>query len=105
MFKVTVLYPKDATDHFDLDYYLNTHTPLVHDLLGPEGLLKVEIEEGVAGGAPGTDAAYTIVCGIFFPDMESLENAMSKHAMDLLGDIPNFTSVVPEMQLSRVLQI
>ena len=103
MFKVTVLYPKDPTDNFDLDYYLNTHTPLVNQLLGPEGLVKVEIEEGVAGGAPGTDPGYLIICGLFFPDLETLENAMGKHAMDLIGDIPNFTSVVPEMQISHIL--
>jgi hypothetical protein len=37
MFKITVLYPKTATDSFDMDYYLNTHTPMVKTLLEPEG--------------------------------------------------------------------
>ncbi len=103
MFKVTVLYPKDVTDNFDLDYFLNTHTPLLHQLLASDGLIKVEIEEGVAGGAPGTDPGYIIICGLFFPDLDTLENAMGKHAMDLIGDIPNFTGVVPEMQVSHIL--
>ena len=103
MFKISVLYPKSAADDFDLDYYINTHTPLIKTLLAPEGLVKVEVEEGVAGGAPGTAPTYTIICGIFFPDAESLESALEKHAMDLLSDIPNFTSVVPTMQVSRVL--
>jgi uncharacterized protein (TIGR02118 family) len=103
MFKVSVLYPKTATDVFDLDYYLNTHTPLVKTLLGPEGMIKVEIEEGVAGGMPGSDATYAIICGIFFPDLESLENAMAQHGMELISDVPNFTGVIPEMQVSRVL--
>jgi len=103
MFKVTVLYPKSATDDFDLDYYVNNHTPLIKKLLGPEGLVKVEIEEGIEGGAPGTDATYAIICGIFFPDSETLESAFEKHAMDLLSDILNFTSVIPILQISRVL--
>jgi uncharacterized protein (TIGR02118 family) len=66
-------------------------------------MLKIEIEEGVAGGTPGTDATFSIICGLFFPDLESLENAMSTHAMDLIGDIPNFTGVIPEIQVSKVL--
>ena len=103
MFKLTVLYPKSAADNFDLEYYINTHTPLLKDLLGPEGLIKVEIEEGIAGGAPGTDATYTVICGIFFPDPETMEKAMDKHGFELMSDIPNFTSVVPAMQVSKVL--
>ena len=103
MFKINVLYPKSAEDNFDLDYYINTHTPLLKELLGPEGLIKVEIEEGIAGGTPGSDPTYTVLCGIFFPDPETLEAALEKHAMELLSDIPNFTSVVPTMQVSRVL--
>ena len=103
MFKITVLYPKSAADNFDLDYYINTHTPLLKNLLGPEGMIKVELEEGIAGGAPGSDATYTIICGIFFPDPETLEKAMEIHGLELLSDIPNFTSVVPTMQVSRVI--
>ena len=102
MFKLTVLYPKSAADNFDLDYYINSHTPLVKNLLGPEGLIKVEVEEGIAGGAPGTDATYTIICGIFFPDSETLEKAMDKHAFELISDVSNFTSVIPAMQVSKV---
>ena len=102
MFKLTVLYPNSAEDNFDMDYYINTHTPLVKELLGPEGLIKVEIEEGVAGGSPGTSADFIVICGIFFPDPELLEQALEKHAMELLSDIPNFTSVVPVMQVSKV---
>lgn len=102
MFKITVLYPKSAADHFDLEYYLNTHTPLIKTLLGPEGMLKVEVEEGIAGAAPGTDATYTIICGIFFPDPDMLEKAMDNHGMELISDIPNFTSVIPAMQVSKV---
>lgn len=103
MFKITVLYPKSEGDNFDLDYYVNTHTPLLKSLWEPEGLIKVEIEQGVAGGAPGTDAAFVIICGIFFPDLETLQNAMDKNGMDLISDIPNFTGVIPELQISQVL--
>lgn len=104
MFKLTVLYPKSAEDHFDLDYYLNSHTPLVKERLGPEGLVKVEIEEGVAGGAPGSPPEYGLICGIFFPDSDTLEKALEKHAIELVMDVQNFTSVIPVMQISRVLE-
>ena len=34
MIKVTVLYPNTPESRFDLDYYCNTHMPLVRDKLG-----------------------------------------------------------------------
>jgi uncharacterized protein (TIGR02118 family) len=103
MFKVSVLYPAVADDQFDMDYYLNTHTGLVKSLLEPEGLIKADIEEGVAGNAPGTPPDYKVICGLFFPSIELLQTALEKHGMELMMDIPNFTGVVPTLQISKVL--
>ncbi len=49
MIKVGVFYPQSKK--FDWDYYLNTHTPMLGKLMG-SALKKVEIEKGIAGGAP-----------------------------------------------------
>jgi hypothetical protein len=59
MIKVAVLYPQSKK--FDWDYYINKHTPLLHKLMGP-ALKKVEIDKGIAGGAPGTAATYPTIC-------------------------------------------
>ncbi|MDQ6480932.1 EthD family reductase [Dyadobacter sp. LHD-138] len=102
MFKVTVIYPHAAEDDFNVAYYLDVHTPLVKELLGPFGLVKVDVEIGVSGPAPGSEPPYKVICGIFFPDLQSLQDGLATEGGTLIGDIPNFTSVVPEMQISQV---
>jgi uncharacterized protein (TIGR02118 family) len=101
MISATIFYPKTADSQFDLDYYLNTHTPLVRDMLTPVGLVSVELEEGLAGGAPDTLPAFTIIARLNFPTIEVLQAALAVHAPSLLADIPNFTDVQPILQISR----
>ncbi|MBO0933352.1 EthD family reductase [Fibrella aquatilis] len=101
MFSVTVLYPNTANSQFDMDYYLNKHTPLVHERLRPMGLTGVDLKEGIAGGAPGTPQAYTMITQLNFDSMEELQNALATHGPELIGDIPNFTNVQPQMQISQ----
>ena len=101
MFSVTVLYPKTATSRFDMEYYLNHHTPLVRERLTPMGLTGVDLKEGIAGGTPGTTQAYTMITQLNFGSMEDLQSAMATHGPELIGDIPNFTDVQPQMQISQ----
>ena len=101
MFSATVLYPKTAESHFDLAYYLDSHTPLVREVLTPEGLLSVDLRTGLAGAAPDTLPAYAMICNLNFGTLEEIQNALAKHGPELLADIPNFTDVVPEIQISE----
>lgn len=61
MIRITVLYPKSAGSQFDMAYYLQKHIPLVKQRLTPLGLVGVDLEEGLAGGAPGSPASYYII--------------------------------------------
>ncbi|MBO0938154.1 EthD family reductase [Fibrella sp. HMF5335] len=101
MFSVTVLYPNTIDSRFDMDYYLNHHTPLVRDRLMPMGLTGVDLKEGIAGGTPGSPQAYTMITQLNFGSMDDLQNAMATHGPELIGDIANFTDVQPQMQISR----
>ena len=49
MIKVGMFYP--LTAQLTGTYYLNKHTPMIQKLLVP-ALKKVDIEQGLAGGAP-----------------------------------------------------
>ncbi|CAH0058762.1 unnamed protein product [Clonostachys solani] len=81
MATVTVLYP--SGHKFDLDYYLNTHMPLVGKNWGPEGLKSYEIVQFTEGGV------YQIQAVLKWTSLE----AFNKAAKDVvLGDIPNFTT-------------
>ena len=102
MISLTVLYPKTADSHFDMDYYLNTHTPLVKERLTSIGLISVDLRAGLAGGAgPDSPPDYAMICNLNFGGIEELQNAMAAHGLELTGDIPNFTNVQPTMQISQ----
>ena len=103
MICLTILYPETEEAKFDLEYYLNVHIPLVRERLTPEGLVRIDIEEGLAGGAPGTPPAYAVIGKLNFETLEALQSALATHGPDLMGDIPNFTKLQPQMQLSRII--
>ena len=51
MIKVSVLYPNGEGKSFDMDYYCNTHVPMVGGLLG-DAVKGATVEKGLGGGAP-----------------------------------------------------
>ena len=101
MISLTVLYPQTADSHFDMDYYLNIHTPLVKERLASIGLVGVDLRAGLAGVAPNSPSDYAMICNLNFGSIEELQNAMAAHGPELTGDIPNFTNVQPKMQISQ----
>ena len=104
MVRVIVSYPNQPGSRFDLDYYLNKHMPLVVEKLGPFGLTTASVDQGVAGGAPGTPAKYQIQAQLNFPSMEQMQAGMGAAAASLLADIPNFTDVRPDLQINQVIR-
>lgn len=103
MIRLTVLYPKTEASQFDLDYYLDKHIPLVRERLTPFGLVGVDMQEGLAGGAPDSLPLYAMITGLIFNTTDELETGMGTHGPELLGDIPNFTDVQPVTQVCRTL--
>ena len=102
MIKLSVMYPKGEGKTFDMNYYLNTHIPLVGKLLG-NAIKGATVEEGIAGGAPGTDASYAAMGNIYFESLESFQNSFGPNTPKILADLPNFTNTEPTVQISKVL--
>jgi uncharacterized protein (TIGR02118 family) len=101
MISLTVLYPKTTNSHFNMDYYVNIHTPLVKERLTDIGLISVDLRAGAAGAAPDSPPSYAMICNLNFATAEALQNALATHGAELTGDIPNFTNVRPTMQVSQ----
>ena len=99
MFKVSVLYPAAGGTRFDHDYYAGKHMPLSGRLLQP---LYYEIDHGLAGGAPGAPAPFVGGCHFYFANLESFQSAVGAHGAELQADIPAFTDIAPEIQISSV---
>jgi uncharacterized protein (TIGR02118 family) len=101
MIKVSVLYPNNEGSSFNMDYYLNSHFPMLKDRLG-DACTGVAVEAGLGGGAPDAPATYIAMGHIYFDSMESFQAAFGPHADEIMGDIPNYTDIEPIIQVSEV---
>ena|ERR1044072_1688529 len=102
MIKVSILYPNSEGSTFDMDYYCNTHIPMTEARLGA-ALKGVTIEQGLAGGAPGSQPTYIAAGHLLCESLEAFQEAFALHAQELMADIPNYTNVRPLVQISEVL--
>jgi uncharacterized protein (TIGR02118 family) len=101
MISVNVLYPNSDSIKFNMNYYLDTHIPLVSKLLGA-ALKGVLVQQGIAGGAPGSPPEYAVISVLRFESMEAFQAAFVAHAAAITADIKNFTNVEPTIQFSDV---
>ena len=68
-----------------------------------DALKSAYAEKGAGSAMPGSKAPY-IACGVmFFDSVEAFGMAFGPHAQKIMGDIPNFTNVQPQVQISEVL--
>jgi uncharacterized protein (TIGR02118 family) len=101
MFKVVILYPNGEGNTFDLDYYENTHMPMVADFLG-ENLKFYEIDKGIAGGTPNGRVPYLAVGYFYIKDVAEYNKAIGPNMDAIIGDFKNYTNIQPVIQISEV---
>ena len=101
MIKVSVFYPAGDSTKFDMDYYCNSHIPMVRQKLGA-ACKNAAVEQGVAGGAAGAPPTYAAMGHLYFDSIEAFQAAFAPHAATIMADIPNYTNVQPVIQISEV---
>lgn len=101
MIKVTVMYPNKPDTKFDIDYYCNTHIPLVSKLLG-DALISCTVDSGIAGGAPDEAPVFIAIGSITFESLETFHNAFGPNGEEIMADLVNFTDIVPLVQVSEI---
>lgn len=102
MTKVSVLYANGEGKKFDMNYYTNTHLPLVGSLLG-DALKGATVEKGLGGPAPGSPPPFLGMGNMYFDSVSDFEKAFGPNAETIMGDLPNFTNIEPIIQISEVL--
>ena len=101
MIKVSVFYPNKPSARFDTAYYFATHMPMVARKVG--GVIKTtSVDQGVAGLAPGSPPAFVMIAHFTFESVGAFQAAFAPHAAEIMGDIPNYTSIEPIIQISDV---
>ena len=101
MIKVSVFYPKSDSSSFDMDYYCNSHIPMVQEKVGA-ALKKVAVEGGLGGGTPDSPPPYAAMGHLYFDTVEDFQSSFGPHAAAIMADVPNYTDVAPVVQVSDV---
>lgn len=101
MIKVSVLYPRSGDASFDMNYYVTKHMPMVRQKLGA-ACKGVSVEQGIAGGAPGTPPSFIALGHLLFDNADAFQKAFAPHAKEIMADIPNYTKIEPLIQISEV---
>ena len=88
MATVTVLYPKGT--EFNMKYYMAEHMPLVGRSWTQYGLKSWKVLDF------GKDAEYCVQATLEFGSIEDFQKAgASKEAVEVMGDIKNFSNKDP----------
>ncbi|MFQ5897154.1 MAG: EthD family reductase [Candidatus Methylomirabilia bacterium] len=102
MIRVAVLYQAKAGAKFDHEYYAAKHMPMVKERLRNYGLVRTEIDKGLGGGAPGAPAPYVSIGYVYFNSVSDFQAGMAKHGQEIMADVPNYTDIRPEVQVSEI---
>ncbi len=101
MIRVTVLYVNKPEGKFDHAYYANQHMKMVNEKLRPMGLVKSEIDKGIGGVVAGSPPPYVALGHLVFNSVEDFQKAFAAHGEEIMGDIPNYTDIEPQIQISE----
>ena len=99
---VSVTYPHSEGSHFDTNYYLTKHMPLVRERWTSLGLKGTQILKG-SPGPDGVAAASTMMVLLDFESAEAFGKAVATHGDEVMGDVPNFTDIKPVVQFNETL--
>ena len=115
---VTVLYPGGEGKNFDVDYYKNTHMPMVMSELKSYGMTGIaarslptsptdqphpgyKITTITGTPDPNTPSPYQTVCNMYYESSDGFKKGLGATAEKLLGDIPNFTNTEPALLIGE----
>ena len=94
MISVLIMYPKTDDSTFDMDYYTSTHMPMLADALGDACLSW--------GASTVTSGDYEAMGWAMVESQEALDNAMASAGAAIMGDVPNYTNVQPQLIVGDV---
>jgi uncharacterized protein (TIGR02118 family) len=88
MISVLILYPRSDDSTFDMDYYTTKHMPMFAEALG---------EACTGWGVSAPAAKYHAVGWVTVESQDAFNATMAEHGAKVIGDVPNYTNVQPEL--------
>ena len=96
-----MFYTNNEGSKFDMNYYCNSHIPMVRQKLGA-ACKGAAVEQGITGATPGSRPGFIAMGHIYFDSVEAFQTAFGPHAEAIMADIPNYTDIQPTLQISEV---
>lgn len=94
MISVHIMYPKTEDSTFDMDYYTGTHMPMLAAALG---------DDCTGWGASTVGAGdWEAIGWATVTSKEAFDSAMAEHGAKIMGDVPNYTNVAPQLVVGEV---
>ena len=91
---------------FDEGYYISTHTPLVHAVMGPHGAKNLEMIKVTTTTGAATIPPYQVIFSAYFDSPAGLQAAMQDPRIgEVMGDIANFHDGVPDVMIGEVVAL
>jgi uncharacterized protein (TIGR02118 family) len=94
MYRIAILYPKTEGASFDHEYYQTSHMPMLADRLGDNckswGVDKV------------LDGPFEAIGYVQVGDLGGFGATMNEHGAEILGDVPNYTTISPQLVVSEI---
>ena len=100
---LTVLYPHEAADRFDHEYYRDHHMTSLIKLFGHEAISRMEIRKSVSSPDGRNPPIYVCTANIYVADERAFADAAGRNHQRIVDDIARFTSVVPVSVMTEVL--
>ncbi|RAJ08342.1 uncharacterized protein (TIGR02118 family) [Chitinophaga skermanii] len=101
MIKVTILYPNGEGKTFDMNYYKNSHMPLMRKFFNPKHLA---IDQGLKSGMPDQPMPFLAIGYLYFDKLSDYEEALAKHVTEIRADFIKYTNTTPVVQISEVVE-
>ena len=87
---------------FDRDYYVASHLPLVSAVMGPHGLVNVEV--ATFGANPdGSTPPYQVMFSAYFASAAGVQAAMTSPRIgEVLADVARYYDGTPDLMIGDV---
>ena len=100
MYIVTIQFPNSDGATFDFNHFHREHLPEVGKAFLPFGLGWASVLHGQQS-LDGSEPAFFALILLSFPTEQAARNAFaSEAAAALMSEVPNFTSVTPQVQFN-----
>lgn len=103
LIKVSIMYPYAEGKTFNMDYYENTHMPMVAKFIG-SNLVKYTIEKVTASGIPNQPLPYMAIGTFYVKSLSDYQAAIAPNRDAIRADFANYTNATPVIIISEVIR-